>query len=318
MSLLQGFPIISQLTTITEDGLPNKDAPYECVATAILAGVMWLDGVHAVGGKYTPDYYKDQAYGEAYIGATSADRYIAVCKQFGVILSSINGTPAQLIQHIHEQLAQQHPVIVTVPDVYVPASYNWSHVLAAYGDNNGLITCLDPYIAKPITRSNAEWEGLLQFNQIWIVEKEAVSIDIHNAEIARHFKELNAHQWQSIETGKTIRDGMLASYKVEGNRGLCGWDVLGEPMSNEIAIDGHGSSKQFYQFGVRWYNALTKEIKPMALYDNGPGTDPRIAEMTATIATLQKQLSSAPDNAALRQHLDAATQELAQAKTLVA
>src|SRR5437879_5128802 len=126
--------MVSQLTTITEDGLPNKDAPFECVAASLCAGVMYLNGIKQIGGKYTPDYFKDQAYSEGYMGGTAAFKYVDLCKQLGVKLYPFNGNPGQLVTEIHKQLAQKHPVIVTVPDVYVPNSYGWTHVLCACGD----------------------------------------------------------------------------------------------------------------------------------------------------------------------------------------
>jgi hypothetical protein len=148
----------------------------------------------------------------------------------------------------------------------------------------------------------------------WLVEDTV--IDIHNPEIAKHYKELNAHQWQSIETGKVIQYAMLDHYKTEGNSGLCGWDVLRAPVSNEIPLDSsypHGSVKQHYENGVRYWNAATGKVLPLALY-SGPGQDPRIAELTATVASLQKQVSQTPDNVALQGQLDAALARLDKIK----
>lgn len=117
-----------------------------------------------------------------------------------------------------------------------------------------------------------------------------IVIDITNPAIAAHFKELNIHQWQCTDAGgpwqgKIIQYAMLSNYKTEGNAGLCGYDVLGRPMGNEIEI-GTNDVIQFYEYGVRQWKASV--VRPVALYDNGIGTDPAIRQLQAIIAQLKQ------------------------------
>ncbi len=304
MPVLEGFVMVSQLTTITEDGLPNKDAPYECVAASLCAGAMYLNGIKQIGGKYTPDWFKDQAYGEDYMGGTAARNYIDVCKQLGVKLYPLNGNPGQLVKFIHDQLAQKHPVIVTVPDVYVPSSYGWTHVLCACGDSTGIITCLDPYIGKPLTRSDQEWINLLLDNEIWILQKEdeVLSIDLNTPGISNYFTLVNGDQWQCKQTQKIIHGAILAEYCRYGGAGLCGLTHLGLPVSGEIAIPNASPCvKQFFERGVLiWDPNHSIDNPPGAdnvytahLY-GGQGEDPRVAEMKAQIDQLKQQLANQP------------------------
>jgi len=314
--LLENFPMINQNTTITSDGIPNSDAPYECVATSLLAGVMWLDGVAQLGGEYTPDYFKDAAYGEAYQGGTAAIKYIDVCHHFGVMLTLFTGNPGALVDRLHQEIAQGHPCIVTVPDVYVPSSYNWSHVLACYGEAADTLTMLDPYIAKPITRSNTDWQHLLLDNQIWILSKgdEDVIIDLSMPVIAAHFEAVpgNASAWRCKATGKVIKDGMLDWYRSNGAKPYCGFSILGLPKSDEIPLQGK-ATQQFFERGVLAYdpeNLYGKpegsgDVYPLCLYDDGPGTDPAIAQLQAQIAAF-----STPPDTALQAKIAAAIKDL--------
>ena len=172
MTMLSNFPMVNQNTAITEDGLPNKDAPFECVSASLLAAVMWLLGVSQVGGKYTPDYFKDQVYGESYMGGTAASAYIAfLAQQFGVRLYSFSANNWDLVAQAHKELQAGHPVVFTIPDTYVSASLNWSHVCVWYAEDTGYLTALDPYIGKPVRRTDDEWAKLLLDNQIWILER---------------------------------------------------------------------------------------------------------------------------------------------------
>lgn len=297
MPILKGFPLVSQLSNVTSDGNPPEDAQFSCVAASIGAAILYYQGKTQWDTDINPDRMKDAAMGQGYTGGTAATAYVDFCKSLGYKLYPFDGNPGQLVSEIHRQLGLGHPVVVTVPDVYVPSSYGWSHVLCAYGDGNGTITCLDPYIAKPLTKSDQEWNNLLLFNQIWIVEKEdeVITIDIHNPAVATRFDEINPHQWKSKKTGKIIQYAMLSNYKQEGNSGNCGLDELGDVLSNEVPLQGYPprSVKQYYEFGVRGWNSATGKVFPLALY-GGPGEDPRIAEQQAQIDQLKQQIANQP------------------------
>lgn len=147
---------------------------------------------------------------------------------------------------------------------------------------------------------------------VWLgSEEENIVIDINTPGISEHFTQIDEQHWQSKSTGKIIQYGMLANYKQEGNKGLCGWEELGDPMSNEIELGApyaQGSVKQYYRFGVRLWDASTGKVTPLDLYD-GPGQDPMITTLNQQIATLEAKLAVVGNNQ------DAA--KLAQIKLIV-
>jgi len=285
--------MVSQQTQVTSDGKPSENYQDDCVAAEVCGACMWLNGVTALDhDKYNPDKFKDMAYPGEYTGGTAAVKYIQYCASLGVKLWPLDGEPGYLIQQAHAHLAMQHPVICTEPDPYMPSSYGYSHVLTFYSDEvPGHLTAHDPWINKPVLRSDADWARLLLFKQIWIAERiqqeeEVVTIDINNPEIKKHFKELNPHQWECTDTGgpwqgKVIQYALLDNYKHEGNKGLCGFDVLGRPMSNEIYINQNWVI-QFFENGVRQWK--DQKVSPVALYDGGPGTDPELAKLKRQLA----------------------------------
>ena len=300
--------MISQLTQVTSDGLPNKDAPFECVSTSILASVMYLLGVKELGGKFTPDYFKDQTYGESYQGGTSADRYVDLCKSFGVKLYPIDGTLTELIEQAHTTLARGVPVIFTEVDPYVPASYGWTHACVWYADSPGQLTALDPYIGRSVTKSDQEWLNVLAVNQLWLAEKLVVEeemkvVELTDPEVAHYF-ELgpSPHTWRCRSNGKIIQDAMLKFYQGYGNAGLCGLTFLGLPLSNEVYfLPGKPVAKQFFERGVLIYDPDhlidnppgSGEVYLLHLYNNGPGQDPQVGVLEQKITDLQKTQNSA-------------------------
>jgi hypothetical protein len=212
---------------------------------------------------------------------------------------------------IHEHLGLLHPVIMTIPDVYVPASYNWSHVVVAYQDAPNEITVLDPFVAQPLTKSDAEWAAILEFGQIWVLELENanVKIDLTNPEVAGYFEvaPTDPNAWLCKTTGKIIHGEILATYQGYGNTGLCGLTLLGLPKSNEIAVPGHSPcTVQFYERGCLVYDPNhvldhppgSGQVYPAQVYGTGAlGQDPivipqltsEIATLTAEVATLKAQ-----------------------------
>lgn len=300
MIVLTNFPQLSQLTQVTSDGRPSEDAQFECVPASIGMAMLYYQGKTQWDSEINPDRLKDAAYGEGWKNdGTAALSFVPFCKSLGFTLYPIDDTnPAILVQHAHEQVQQGRPVIITIPDVYVAASLHWSHVVVLYGELGTGLLAMDPYplpgtsVGHTIHNSDAQWAALLEFNQIWVLTEVdmPVTIDITNPAIATHFKELNIHQWQCTDAGgpwqgKIIQYAMLSNYKTEGNAGLCGYDVLGRPMGNEIEI-GTNDVIQFYEYGVRQWKASV--VRPVALYDNGIGTDPAIRQLQAIIAQLKQ------------------------------
>ena len=302
MSVLANFPLISQTTKISTDG-SSPNAEFDCVPTSILAGLMYLNGITSLSTEWNPDKLLDMAYAEGYTGGTSASAFVSACAKLGCKLSAIQGIPGKLVGDIHAHIQQDHPVIVTVPDIYVPASYGWTHVLCAYSETSGYITMLDPWPGKPTTKSDGEWANLLQFQQIWILERsEAMPkiIEITEPEIAKYFElaSPDGRQWRCrvAVNGKqsSIKDGMLDFYRAYGNSALCGLTYLGLPVSGEIPLDASGNTRQHFERGVLFYD-------PQHQYDNAPGAgtvylahlytgqgqDPRLAQLQTQLTQAQ-------------------------------
>lgn len=171
MTTLLNFPMVSQLTTTTGDGLPSNNAQYDCVAACVDAVCRYLLE-QPENSVFNPDTFKDEAYGEAYANkGTAAIAYVPFCASLGVHLYPVNGNPAQLVQQIHQFLAENKPVIFTEPDPYVSNTLGWTHVCVFYQDGPGFLTAMDPYIARPVHRTDQEWIQLLQNNEIWIAER---------------------------------------------------------------------------------------------------------------------------------------------------
>lgn len=166
MSTLENFPIVNQLNSPTLDGRPDENKEFNCVPSAITAGLRYL-----TGKVYEPDELKDAAYNEAYEGATAAISYVSYCAKQGVRLRPVNGSNAYLVGQIHAELAKGHPVVFTEPDVYVSASLGWSHVCVFFKDTATTLTAMDPFGGHLLEKSDADWTNALLFNQIWVMEK---------------------------------------------------------------------------------------------------------------------------------------------------
>lgn len=155
---LANFPIVTQF-----DGDPNQG--YNCVAGSVAAALEWL-----TKKPYTSGQVKDAVYGRFYQGNTAPENYIGYCAQQGVKLTPINGNGRELTKDIRDELAKQHPTLITEPDPYMPGTGE-THVCVAYAYSPNSITVMDPFIAKPVTKTEEEWESQLQEHQIWALQK---------------------------------------------------------------------------------------------------------------------------------------------------
>lgn len=156
----------SQLNDKTLDGQPDENKWFDCVPECIDVAVQALTG-KSMGA----DWWKDQAYGQGYQGGTAARQYIPTAEKQGVSLFPIDGSKAQLIAAVHEQLAQGHPVIATEPDPYAPGHPDWSHVVLFYEDVPGQLSAMDPMYGQTVTRKDSEWAALFEFNEVWALER---------------------------------------------------------------------------------------------------------------------------------------------------
>jgi hypothetical protein len=278
MSLLEKFPMVDQNTTITADDRPSENAPFDCVAAVVCAMCMYLNGIKQMDhDKYNPDKFKDMAYGEAFRNSgTAAIKYVEYCKSLGVKLYAVEAADyPSLIGQARKFLAAGKPVMFTMDDWIVdtslPQYQGWTHVACWYRDDATTLTSMDPWGGFPRMKSDAGWMNVLRAKEIWIAEKiqqedEIMPIDINSPE-ARGFKALDPSHWQDTGNGHIIQFGLLADYKKRG------YAFLGRPWSNEITI-APGHAIQFYEFGVRqWVNGVVSSV---SLYDDGPGTDPRL------------------------------------------
>ena len=171
MTTLVNFPIVPQRTPITADGKPSENAELDCVPACLCAGAMYLNHVDTIGDDYTPDTFKDAAYGDAYVGGTDASAYVDYCAKLGIRLWHFDAADnADLVDKAHKQIQAGHPVIFTEPNSYGNPSFTHLCVFFAEDEEAGTLTCMDPWIADRITRTDSEWQQLLIDHQLWIME----------------------------------------------------------------------------------------------------------------------------------------------------
>lgn len=170
MTTLLNFPFVGERTPITGDGLPSENAGLDCVPASLCAACMYLNNIHAIGGDFTPDSLKDKAYGQGYVGGTAASDYVNVCASLGIRLSPYRSTDTSaLVKEAHRQIRLDHPVIYTEPNPYGNPAY--THVCVFYAEGDGYLKAMDPWIAGPVTCTDAMWTSLLLDNEIWILER---------------------------------------------------------------------------------------------------------------------------------------------------
>lgn len=318
MTSLPNFPILNQLADTNEI---NRE--FDCVPTSIAACLEYL-----LGKPFDGAAIKDAVYGNEYQGGTAAVKYVDYCKAQGVRLFPLSGTGAQMVAAIRAQIEARHPSIGTEPDPYANPALGWSHVVAFFkcDEPRGTLSCADPFGGHIVTLSDGEWAQRLLYNQVWVLEVELMQIDLNMLEVAAHFDDVGVtgNQWHCKATGKVIQFAILNFYRAFGGVALCGLSFLGLPLSNEVPIAGlPGAVRQNFERGVLVYDPTHKNDNPpgvgavyLAHLYSGVGQDPRIAELQALAASLQQQLNSAPDVAALQAQLTAALQKLAQIKAL--
>src|SRR6266700_6077489 len=121
MNELSNFPMLSQLADLEE-----VNRYYDCVPTAIAAGMMFL-----TGRQYHGATLKDLAYGVGYQGGTAASAYVEYCATQDVDLWAIDGAEVGLVNQACQEIYQGHPCLFTEPDPYSSAA-GMTHVVIAY------------------------------------------------------------------------------------------------------------------------------------------------------------------------------------------
>ena len=284
----EGFPMKSQLGDIWE-----VDRYFTCVPTSLAACLQYLTGKSFDGADI-----KDTIYGTDYQGPTDPAKYVPYCQQHGVSMYAVNGSNTQLISVIQQQIALNHPVLLSETDPYADASLGFTHMVAAFKCDFKSITVMDPFLGRPVAKSNAQWEQDLRYNQVWVLEKiEVLSIQ----QASQFFDEVQPDEvWKCKQTGFTISHGILAYYRSCTNKGLNGISMFGLPTSPEIAIPGYtGCVIQRFERSCLIYdphNAIDRvpgidgPCYP-AHIDKGPGRDPAIAQLLDENSKLMEQVT---------------------------
>lgn len=246
MSGLANFPMVAERTTITGDSHPSENAGLNCVPSSILAGVMYLLGILQLGGKFTPDSFKDAVYGQGTTGGESPSAYVAyLSKEFGITLSSFKGTPASLVAEAHRQIAAGHPVIFTIPNPY--GNPNYTHVCVFYGTGQRTLIAMDPWIVRGVTKSDAAWASVMQYNEIWIMSKIGETMTpLTIADVKSYFTANADGSWTRIDpkTGVALLDSLNKPITLSGplkddwcNLGTAVYGLVGLPVGNAYQPD---------------------------------------------------------------------------------
>lgn len=298
MSILTKFPMVSQLTSKTSDGKPSENAPFDCVPASIGAAILWYQGKTQWDDTINPDRLKDAAYGEAYTGGTAAAAYINVCKSLGYNLYPINGNPTELVQKAHELIDTGIPVVFTEPDPYVNPALGWSHVCVWYASGPGNLTALDPYIAAPIQRTDAQWANLVQFNQIWVVETTG---GLHMLQLTdpmgKYFTDAGGSVWHCPSKNVNLGYGHLAFFRQHEG-------IFGLPLINEVhlsVLPDPVNTIMIYECAIAMYDPAHK-------FDNRPGSgDVYLVHIDGGIG---QQIIAKPLLAALQTQIDSMKQQI--------
>ncbi len=305
MTQLEQFPIQNQLADASE---PNK--AFDCVPTCIAACLTYL-----LGASYDGAALKDAVYGRDYVGATAASAYVAYCASHGVRLAPLSGAPEMLIAAAHQALLAGKPSLITIPDPYMPAGSGWTHVEVFHADGAGVLTALDPYGGKDITKSDAEWAGLLQDEQLWILERMTMNTVPMGWHDDGHT--LTAPNGHRVVFG--FRDYILAH----------NWDAQNEPLEEESGLNplegsnptlGAGT-RQVFRLGALEYTAargvfpgwigqelLWREGVYGQIYAAYQAQKQQIAALTAKVAQLEQ--NQPPDQSSIVTELQAALAEI--------
>lgn len=304
--------MVSQLTTVTSDGLPSNNAQQDCVPACVGAAILYYQGKSGWDSQINPDMLKDAAYGEAYQNmGTAAAAYVPICNHLGFDLSPINGAPADLVAQAHTLIQSGSAVIFTEPDPYVPASYGWSHVCVFWSELPGSLTSMDPYIARPVTRSDSEWAALLQFNQIWILKPTGDLPVLQLSDpMGRHFTQGSGNAWHCAQTNVDLIGANLAFYRQYGG-------IFGLPLTNELHnIVGKNTAIVVLERAVQIYDPQATCSPPagaasvyLLKVTDGIGqqlvSKPLTDALNSQIAALKQQLATASNPAALTQQIAA-------------
>ncbi len=305
MATLANFPMVSQLSGITSNGLPSLNAEFDCVPSSIGAAILWYQGKSQWNSQINPNSIKDAAYSQGYTGGTSAEAYIPFCKSLGFNLSSINGNPSQLVTEAHSQIKAGHPVIFTRDDPY-STNPNYTHVCVFYDEGNGWLAALDPYIASRVQLTDSQWEAKLRFNQIWVLTQINGGNTLLQLSdpMGQHFSEVDATRWHCKDTNVDVAYAHLSFYRQNGG-------VFRLPLTGEINLAQYpGTALQIYEAAIAAYD-------PANVFKQRPEGSGPVYLLKLNIAPAQ-QIIAKPLLAALTEQVTSLQNELSTAKAQAA
>ena len=327
MAILSKFPMVTQRTSITTDGLASENAGWDCVEASVGACILWYQGKQQWDKQVNPDMLKDAAYGQYYTGGTGAGRLIGICRALGFHLYPISGSPAELVAQAHKLIESGRPAIFTEPDPYSsnPAD---SHVCVFYADGPGNLTALDPYpvpAGANVQRLDAVWQARLLFNQIWTIEPLGEDIPMLQPTdpMGRYYKVIDDHTWHCIPTNQDLAWAHLDFYRRHG--GAFGLNLTGELGLKQLP----NTSIVIYERALAIYDPgnVAKQTPPgggpvyLLRIDSEIGQQiiakPLTDVLNARIAELEAQIKTAPDVAGLQAQLAGYQQAAAQFVTAI-
>jgi hypothetical protein len=291
MVTLANYPIVSQLTGITSNQQPSENDQFDCVAATLGSMVLYYRKKTQWDATLNPDMLKDSAYGQGFVGGTSAINYTSVLNHLGFKLYAIEATGAQLVASIHDQIKKGIPCAITEPDPYARPELGWSHVCAAFGEDSSghSIRRMDPYIAKFIDDPDSWYVNNLQFNQIWCIEPKG-----------GHMTGVPTG-WKDDGTTLTAPNGV---HVVKGFRDFIldnGWEADDWPLGPEYGAApleqsnptlGTGSVVSGSRLDCRWKSLCWRSDKNMVYFSwNGVELDwyrKQHAKLAAQIVAMQK------------------------------
>ena len=301
---LQNFPMVAERTSQTGDSHPSENAGLNCVPASICAGAMFLLGKTKLDAVFNPDHFKDMAYGQGTTGGENIDPYLPYLKTLGIDLIAIAGTASNLVREVHSQIAAGHPVIFVEPNPYGNPAY--THVCCFYGTGQRTLTAMDPWIAAPVTKSDATWAGLLLKNKIWILSKigadEMQPLTI--ADVKSFFKANTDGSWTRIDkAGKPVMDSSNKPIVLKGAmkddwcaHGTLALADIGLPTGNATQVDTAHPEVVAQQF-----ERCIRRLDPNHIEDSPPHAGPVYSVHIESMYVTQEKLSMTLDQLAATQ-----------------
>lgn len=306
MSELQNFPFVNQLNSPTLDGLPDTNRLFNCVPASVCAGLRYLTGDNS----FEPDQLKDYAYGEGWVNSgTAASAFVGFCKLHGVNLHPVEtDSHEHAVATAHRFLARGLPVIFTQQDDY-SSNPDFTHVCVWYKDTLTSLTAMDPFGAKAITFAEETWARRLRSNELWIMEKIAMTTVPQG--------------WHDDGTTLTAPNGIPVKLGFREHVLANNWDPNNFPLELEQGLPeleisnpalGGGTWQPFRWIVLEW--TAQRNVAQMWAGQELLATRTLVITLQTQIKSLQVQLTQVQNNADLTAQLNDLKNRLGQINTL--